>query len=304
MIVADLGGTAALRERLAGQGLRLRTGSFVTEIRSTLDRVAEGIALYYAQHPLEHDDAFVDFHVRVRKPPGLRHWIRPQVVFEFDGMAPFLPLAADQAYPMLEWGLNWCVHSNCHQYLVIHSAVLERGGRALLLPAPAGSGKSTLCAALACRGWRLLSDELAILDVASGLVQPLARPVSLKNASIDVMRRFEPTAVIGTPVRDTLKGTVSYMRPPADAVQRAAEPALPTWIVMPRYIPAAPARLEPLPKARTFMRIADNAFNPTLHGRAGFEALAQLVDRAACMEFSYGHLDEAMQVFDRLADEA
>jgi hypothetical protein len=42
--------------------------------------------------------------------------------------------------------------------------VLERGGRALLLPAPSGSGKSTLCAGLAFNGWRLLSDELALLD--------------------------------------------------------------------------------------------------------------------------------------------
>jgi predicted ATPase len=30
----------------------------------------------------------------------------------------------------------------------------------VILPAPPGSGKSTLCAALVTRGWRLLSDEL------------------------------------------------------------------------------------------------------------------------------------------------
>ena len=83
---------------------------------------------------------------------------------------------------MLEAGLNWCIGNLAHQYLVIHSATLERGGRALLMPAPPGSGKSTLCAALITRGWRLLSDEFALVDPATGLLVPVPRPVALKGA--------------------------------------------------------------------------------------------------------------------------
>ncbi len=98
---------------------------------------------------------------------------------------------------MLEWGLNWCVSAHCHQYLIFHAAVIEKSGRALILPAPPGSGKSTLCAGLVNRGWRLLSDELTLIDIASCGVVPLPRPVSLKNASIDVIRAYAPAAAIG-----------------------------------------------------------------------------------------------------------
>ena len=300
MIVSDLS-PIELARWLTGPGLRLRTGPVVTRIQSPLAAVAEGISLHYAEHPIEQPEGFADFHVRLGRPRSARRWLRPQAVFQFDGAPPFLPLPADQAFPMLEWGLNWCVSAHCHQYLVVHAAVIERSGRALLLPAPPGAGKSTLCAGLVSRGWRLLSDELALIDPSSGDITPLARPISLKNASIDVIRRFSPEAVLGPTVHDTLKGSVAHLKAPLDSVERATEPARPRWIVLPRYEAGASARLEPLRKGRAFMQLADSAFNYNLHGRSGFEALAQLVDACDCYEFEYGELEEAVALYDRLA---
>lgn len=279
-------------------------GSLVTLVRSSLPAVADGVLLHYAQHPVEADDGFADFHVCVSRPSGLRRWLQPQVVFKFDGDEPFAPLPGTQGFPLLEWGMNWCVYTHCHQFLTLHSAVVEKDGRALILPAPSGSGKSTLCAGLAFRGWRLLSDELALIDPATGLLSPLPRPISLKNQSIAVIRAHAPEAAFSPEVADTLKGTVAHARPPADAVALADQRARPRWVVLPRYVAGAPARLERLPRARAFMTLIDNAFNYNVHGRAGFATLAALVDGCDCYEFSYGHLDEAVATFDRLAAES
>ena len=139
MIVADLS-VEELVGKLAGGGLRLRTGPVVTEIRSKLPAVVRGVALHYADHPIEGSEGFADFQVCVAPPRGLRRWIRPQVLFQFDGTPPFKPLPAEQAFPILEWGLNWCVSSHLHQYLIVHAAVVEKSGCSLLLPAPPGSG--------------------------------------------------------------------------------------------------------------------------------------------------------------------
>ena len=266
--------------------------------------VARGISLLYGDFAVLEPDDFADFHIAVAAPAGLRRWVRPQVIFSLDGFAPFKPLPANQAYPMFEWGLNWCIAAHAHNYLVIHAAVVERSGRAVVLPAPPGSGKSTLCAGLVARGWRLLSDELALLDLDSGLIQPLARPVNLKNASIDVIRGFHAGAVITAPVHDTTKGTVALMRPPPESVARAGEPALPAWVVFPRYVAGAPAVLETKSKAQTFMRLVEQAFNYDILGARGFEAAGNLIDRCACFEFSYGDLDDAVAVFDSLAAQA
>lgn len=299
MIVADLS-ARELVQRLTGPGLVLRTGVFVSRIVSPIPSVAQGIRLLYADYLLGEEGGFADFDVRVAPPAGLRHWFRPQVLFYFDGYLPFKPLPFDQAFPMLEWGLNWCVSSLCHQYVVIHAAVIEKHGFAMILPAPPGSGKSTLCAGLVNRGWRLLSDELTLLDPATGKVVPLPRPVSLKNASLDVIRRFAPEAVIGPVTTDTAKGTVAHMRAPRASILRGTETAMPGWIVFPRYEAGQAARLDPFPKAHAFMRLADNAFNYSLHGPEGFELVAGVVDRGVCYEFAYGDLEEAAAMFSDL----
>lgn len=300
MKLAELSGEE-LGERLAGHGLDLRLGPFALRLRSPLASVRSGLALLYADYPLIAPGGFADFHVRIAPPRGLRGVWRPQALFSFDGFQPFTPLPLDQAFAFLEWGLNWCVANYIHRWLVVHAAVLERDGRAVLLPGPPGAGKSTLTAALCLRGWRLLSDELAIVSPEDLALTPLPRPVSLKNRSIDVIRAFDPAAVIGPPAHDTAKGTVAHMRPPADSVARAAETARPTWIVFPRWEADAPAAFEARPRAHSGLELGRNAFNYSVLGRLGFDTLAALLDTCGCFDFRYGRLDEAIVAFDRLA---
>ncbi|MCD2519369.1 HprK-related kinase A [Massilia sp. G4R7] len=295
---------AELRRRLGSGELVVRTGPFTTRIRSDIVQVAEGLARLYAAHPVEAAESFADFQVNLLRSRGWRRWVRPQVLFDHGGDAPFTPLPLAQSQPMFEWVMNWCVSNHAHSYLIVHAAVLEKHGRAIILPAPPGSGKSTLCAALAMRGWRLLSDELALVRCSDALLAPLVRPISLKNVSLDVIRGFAPGARFGDPVHGTIKGTIGHLAPPRDSVARAGELARAAWVVFPRFEPGAATSLAPVSKARTFMRLIDNAFNYALLGERGFEVLAQLVDGCTGSDFVYSSLDEAIAVFDGLAGDA
>ena len=256
----------------------------------------------YGEFSVKHPDDFADFHVRVASPSGLRKWLKPQVNFFLDETASFNPLPREQAYPMLEWGINWCIAAHSHQYLIFHAAVIEKHGSAVIMPAPPGSGKSTLCAGLVSRGWRLLSDELALFDMKSGTIQPLSRPINLKNESIDVIKRFQPDAVMTAPVADTVKGTVALLRPPAESVRRISESATPAWIILPRYKRGAAANLTLQSKARTCQTLVEQSFNYDIHGRAGFAAITSLVDACYCYELVYSDLEEANHMFTGLPD--
>ncbi len=270
-------------------------------LRSDVPAVVRAVACLYPDYPLLDEHQFCDFELNVQRVAGLRRWLRPQVSAFYDGDPVFEPLPLGHAFPLMEWALNWCVTTHAFQHLSLHAAVVERGGRAVILPAPPGSGKSTLCAALVHRGWRLLSDELTLVSLADGRISPVVRPVSLKNRSIDVMRAFVPDAVFSEPTHDTVKGTVAHLRVPKAHIERMHETAWPAWIVFPRWESGAPATLTELPKPDTVLELGSNSFNVQTLGVAGFQALAQLVDGCACLAFHYGNLDEAMAVFDRLA---
>lgn len=302
MRFAELPAAAARRALRAGT-LALEVGPFVYRLRTSVDLVAERVHAHYGEFPLASANDFADFEVAVDAPNPLRRWFHANVEFRIDGHVPFRPLPRAHAFALLESGMNWCVAQEAHTYLVVHAAVVARDGRAVLMPAPPGSGKSTLCAGLINRGWRLLSDELALIRFDDARIAPCPRPVSLKNESIALIRGFAPGAAVVHTADDTVKGTVCHMTPPADSVQRAGEPAEPRWIVFPRYLAGEPAALRSHGQGRAFMALAENAFNYNIAGVRGYETLCRVVERSRCLEFAYSDLEEAIRVFDALADE-
>jgi len=289
-----------LRRRLKEEGLGLNIGPFNTSLTSSIGVVGDGLEQLYGAFTLTGDADFIDFRVSLNSPSGLRRWFRPQVNFSFDGFFPFKPLPQIQAFAMFEWGLNWCIANNAHQYLIIHAAVIERNGVVCILPGTPGSGKSTLCAALVCKGWRLLSDEMALVSTQTGEIFPVPRPVSLKNQSIDIIQHYSFDAVMGDVVMDTAKGTVSHMRPPQSSVEQSEKPGTPGLIIFPKYTAGAEPNLIPLTQASALMKVAENSFNYSVLGLQGFEVLGELVSKCACYEFSYQSLDEAKETLESL----
>ena len=282
--------------------LALRFGPFAAHVETPFGAVVDALHQLYPDKSFIDIDEFCDFRVALAPGKFARRWIRPQARFLLDGESPFKPLPADQALPMFEWGLNYAIAAQAHQYLVVHAAAIERGGRVAILPGAPGAGKSTLTAALVRRGWRLLSDELALIRPSDAHVMPLARPINLKNNSIALMRAYAPEAVFSAETHDTAKGTVALMRAPAESIARSREAAPIGWIIFPRWEEDAEARLAPWSKAAGLMEIAHNSMNYSLHGAAGFELLADIFAASGCYRFTYSRLDDAVAAFAELAD--
>ena len=275
-------------------------GPFVISVQSRISSFSQHLKLLYSNSHIPNSDELVDYHISLQRPSGLRSYICPQVVFELDGYQPFKPLPLTQAPGMFEWGLNWCIANSAHQYLIIHSAIIEKDGVGLILPGSPGSGKSTLCSALIHKGWRLLSDEMALYSRTEGLIYPSPRPVSLKNQSIKIIREVAPSATFGECVKNTAKGDITHMRAPKNSTLRESEAVRPKYLVFPRFMSQGAQGLQPLSKGMAAMKIINNSFNFNVLGSAGFIAVTELIDKVSCYEMSYSSLDESLALIEEI----
>ena len=228
--VGDLS-TEECSARLRGPGLGLRVGPFNVCLESEVGDLDEPLRRLYRDHPLLDPGAQVfSCHIALHDVWRLRPRPGRYVRFIVDGRVPHEDLPVAQALAVFEWGLNLVIALRSHRFLMLHAAVLERGGRALALPAAPGSGKTTLCAGLAERGWRLLSDEFGLLKPGTTSFIPLPRPMPLKNESIGVMQAFAPGIELGPRIENTRKGTVAtFVHRPQACCGRMKRPELAGW---------------------------------------------------------------------------
>ena len=279
---------------LATTGVQVAIGPFLVHVRSELPLVHTYLETLYADFPLSSDAESGHFAINLLAARGVRRWIRPQANLIVNGERPFLPLPADLGGALFEWTINYCVARDAHRFVAMHAAVVERHGRALVISGQSGAGKSTLCAALVLDGWRLLSDEFALVDPDTGMLSPLPRPVSLKNASIEIIRSRGRDSVFGPEGIDIENARFVHMKPPASSVRRASEPAVPAVVIFPRWRSGAATVLAPVRQAQVLLRLADQSFNYNFLGVRGFEAIADLARRVNAYELEYGDLDDVL----------
>lgn len=280
----------------------LTFGPFKFKINSKLTSIKNELSLLYQDFtPTPSDDSY-DFNIEITQPNNLRRWIKPQVDFIVDEHYPFKPLPLDHAFPMLEWGMNWCIASNAHQFFILHAGAVERNGCVVVLPAQSGAGKSTLTASLVYKGWRLFSDELALFSLKDKLVYPLSRPINLKNQSIKIIKDFLPESVFSQVVKDTHKGTVALLKPPTASVQQSAIPASLSHFVFPKYVKASPTKLKPCSIEYAFRLIIEQGFNYHILGEEAFSLISHYLRNVKTYTLEYSDFEQANQVLKGLVD--
>jgi hypothetical protein len=82
--------------------------------------------------------------------------------------------------PLLVGQVVGTATSLLRRLLFVHAAAVEIAGRATMIVGAPGAGKTSLAALLVRDGAEYLSDEVALLDPASGLLHPFALPLAVK----------------------------------------------------------------------------------------------------------------------------
>lgn len=239
----------------------------------------------YAGYPKPHD-AVPDFSVRLFAARPWRRVLRPAVTIGGDYVLPeAAPLPLAQGLLAAEMGMNLQMALGQRRYLLLHAAVAERDGQALVLTGVSGAGKSTLAALLSLRGWRLMGDEFALLDPETGLVHAFPRLVSLKNASITTIAAEVPADRFGPLLAGTPKGDIRHLIPDAAAIAAMDTPARPALLLFPSFGFASATRA--VAASEVFVRLTQASTNYVALGERGFDALTALVKTVPALAIDY-----------------
>lgn len=280
----------------------LRIGPFTVHVATALTSVQGNLERCYESQSLPKPSHFADWHIHVDAVRNVRRLIRPQCQFWLDGRTIFKPLPLAQAPAFFEWGLNWCIAQTAHQFLQLHAAVVARDDFGAIFIGAPGAGKSTIAAILMQAGWRLLSDEFALVSTSAGDLTPLPRPVSVKDTSIPLLSELAPTFDFGTVMKDTRKGSVAHLKQPRDSVAHMGVRAIPRWLIFPRFDPGRRAELLPLTPGLAAIRAAEQSFNYTVLAQSGFDTLADLVSHCDCYEFFHNEPADTVRLMNALAE--
>ncbi len=278
--------------------LALRVGPIGYRIIADWPGPIAQLADVYRDYP-DPCDGIPDFTVRLHADRPWRRWLRPSVTIGGDhvlpGAAP-LPLAhgllAGEMAMNLQLALGW------RRHLLLHAAVVGRGGRALLMTGESGSGKSTLSVLLAAGGWRFMGDEFALLGTGTGTAHPFPRPVSLKNEGIAAASKALPGGRFGPLLRATPKGDVRHLAPDTAAIRMMDVPAMPALILFPRF--GAAAAVRPVARSEAFVRLTHASTNYVMLGEPGFAALTSLVAGVPAVAIDYPDSTTAVEQVEAL----
>ena len=280
----------------------VRIGTISYRVGSAWPAPIAALRRLYADYPGP-EEGIATVTARIGPPRPWRRWIRPQVEIAGDHTLPdTVPMALRHALLAAEMAMNMQVALGERRHLLIHASAVERNGQAVIMPGDSGSGKSTLAALLGEHDWRLLADEFVMIDMASGMVLPFPRAISLKNSAIAEMesRIADPTR-FGPHLSGTPKGELRHLRPSAEAIARMDEPARPALILFPSF--GFEPATEGIHKSELFVRLTEGSTNYIALGQTGFGAMLRLAETIPAARFAYPDSATGMAIVEQFCAE-
>lgn len=281
--------------------LHLSSGKYLYRLSGNITSVEHELQHLYPSS-LSHEFSIADFNIEIQQTSLLRSVLRPQVTLNIEGHKPFNPIHPSKLLPSIEWAMNWCVSAYDHTKLLIHCSVAVKNGKAILFPAKSGSGKSTLSTYLGLNGWHLYSDEMAIIDLTTGFVEPVFRPASLKNESIDIIKPHVNLAehYMSSTTQATHKGNIAHVRTMSRALFDTLEPCKIAAVAFLNFNKNQHFTVYEIDKSIGFAKIIVNGFNYSVIGEVAFNILVSIVNDATLLEISYSEMSDIDELMTEL----
>lgn len=292
---------ADIRSALRRGTFTLHLGPFAHLVSGASDALVDFLMDTYRDCRVEMRPSDVtDVQLSLEAPNALRRFIRPQVVPNPGFEVPAVPLPRSMAALAHEMGLNLSVALKCCRFVNIHAGVVADNDGAIVMSGASGAGKSTLTAAMLQHGYRLLSDEFALLGMDKPMLHPYPRPISLKQETIPVVREMVGDEWISKVVVDTPKGNIAYYRAKQADLKRDQEPVNAKLVIFPKFEKGVQPVAQQLNPAEAIMRLVPASTNYSLLGEPAFRAMTGILENTRAFEISYGSTTDSLRLMEQI----
>jgi hypothetical protein len=222
-------------------------GGFTTRINGKTIRVSASKAIAEFLRPLFPDtqpgNGAADTEISCR-PDGCG------AAITVDGLLRAQPTNPDETAGAIIEQVIRAVNPQAEWLAFVHAGAVLRNGTAIVLPAPAGSGKSTLIGYLASHGFDYLADDLVPLIAPRGEVAAWPLAINLKAGSRGLYPA--PASFEAVTLQDRFR-TDQLLVPPSGVWE--TPPAPTRAIVFPRYEQNARTSFAPVPPIEGLARL-------------------------------------------------
>lgn len=207
------------------------------------------------------------------------------------------------SYPLahIQWVVLRNVSLRARDHHLIHAGAVSWGNQAVIFPAVADSGKTTLSLSLVRQGFKLLSDEIACLDRNRSIVEPFPRTARFDERSRQLLGIHPSTAAKAphTEGEDTqwLVDVEDVFSPDS------CGPALLRYIVFLRGF-GETSRLEPISQTAALLELFKLNFGRPENTMEALFEYAPRMKGVRCFKLIMGDLNEATHVIRSLVDDA
>jgi hypothetical protein len=169
----------------------------------------------------------------------------------------------------------------------LHAGSVAKNGRALVIPANSGAGKSSFTTWLSANGFDYLTDELILID-SDRMLQGVARPIQIKPHGIDAVQsliidhdKVQPGKFANALPVSCLGGSLSN--------QLHHQLSL---FIFPQYKKGSGFEFKKLSSADAGMKLMANHVNARNLEGHGFREMMDIIRNTPCYSLEYGGFDK------------
>ncbi|GJQ60345.1 MAG: hypothetical protein D8M57_08570 [Candidatus Scalindua sp. AMX11] len=200
-------------------------------------------------------------------------------------------------FSRLEWMITCNALSHLQEFFQLHAGAVVKDGKAILLPAEHGRGKTTLTTNLIHNGYHCLADDIVLLEPNTLSLYSFPRCFMVKGDGIKLLNKInvkENSYGYYCDYRDIL-----YLDPATVNGSLVAK-AEPFAIIDLTYDRNSESELKRLSMSKTCMVLLERSMNIDKYKRKGVAALTGLARRSKCYSLTINNIQDAVKLLSHI----